>query len=459
MTPSTTAADTLGAEGFTTSGDDHDGPAFVCRMNGLPTESDDPCITTPPASAYWSFWIANPGQDTWGVSPLGAASLVPRAGSVEAWIFGAGVAPAYAPNTVRASAVTPTSFAPPAVTPSPVTSAGQGSTGTTPVTSSPRGVGHNDTTSECSQRQVAGTRSDQPRLVEHDRPHTDCFENRRRSVLNPFGGGPPLRRRHPHRRRQVGPVWITAGGYWRHCLGADPRRWCRRDLPSPAPARLSPRVLRTEPVAPKSAPRALHPIAWWIWALGLATAASRTTNPLLLCLILAVLAFVVANRRGNAPWARAFKYYLLIALVVVAIRVVFRIVFGGDIVTLHMHVVVTLPHVPLPSWASGVQIGGPVTLEGTISALYDGLRLGTLLCCVGAADTLANPKRALRILPGALYELGAAVVVALSIAPQLVESVPAGAPRSESSGGPKAAGYTRCAASPFRCSRTHWIAP
>ena len=170
-------------------------------------------------------------------------------------------------------------------------------------------------------------------------------------------------------------------------------------------------------------PRALHPIAWWIWALGLATAASRTTNPLLLCLILAVLAFVVANRRGNAPWARAFKYYLLIALVVVAIRVVFRIVFGGDIVTLHMHVVVTLPHVPLPSWASGVQIGGPVTLEGTISALYDGLRLGTLLCCVGAANTLANPKRALRILPGALYELGAAVVVALSIAPQLVESV------------------------------------
>jgi energy-coupling factor transport system permease protein len=88
-----------------------------------------------------------------------------------------------------------------------------------------------------------------------------------------------------------------------------------------------------------------------------------------------------------------------------------------------MHVLFALPHIPLPSWAAGVQIGGPVTLEGTISALYDGLRLGTLLCCVGAANTLANPKRALRILPGALYELGAAIVVALSIAPQLVESV------------------------------------
>ncbi|HXW39418.1 MAG TPA: CbiQ family ECF transporter T component, partial [Acidimicrobiales bacterium] len=34
-----------------------------------------------------------------------------------------------------------------------------------------------------------------------------------------------------------------------------------------------------------------------------------------------------------------------------------------------------------------------------------------------------DPKRALRTLPGALYELGVAVVVAVSVAPQLVESV------------------------------------
>jgi len=35
-------------------------------------------------------------------------------------------------------------------------------------------------------------------------------------------------------------------------------------------------------------PRALHPGAWWLWALGLAAAASRTTNPLLLALVVAV---------------------------------------------------------------------------------------------------------------------------------------------------------------------------
>jgi energy-coupling factor transport system permease protein len=164
-------------------------------------------------------------------------------------------------------------------------------------------------------------------------------------------------------------------------------------------------------------------MAWWLWALGLATAASRTTDPLLLVLVLGVLGIVVANRRSDAPWARAFKYYLYLAFTVIAIRVAFRTVFGGDIGVQDTHVLFVLPHVPLPSWAAGVQLGGPVTLEGTLGALYDGLRLACLLCCLGAANALANPKRALRALPGALYELGVAVVIALSVAPQLVESV------------------------------------
>ena len=163
-------------------------------------------------------------------------------------------------------------------------------------------------------------------------------------------------------------------------------------------------------------------MAWWLWAIGLAIAASTTTNPILLLLIMAVLGIVVANRRSEAPWARAFKYYVYLALAVIAIRVVFRSIFGGDVDAQTVHVLFTLPHIPLPSWLAGVQLGGPVTLEGTLSALYDGLRLATLLCCIGAANALANPKRALRVLPGALYELGVAVVVALSVAPQLVES-------------------------------------
>ncbi|MFI8946069.1 energy-coupling factor transporter transmembrane component T [Streptomyces sp. NPDC053750] len=169
-------------------------------------------------------------------------------------------------------------------------------------------------------------------------------------------------------------------------------------------------------------PRILHPMAWWVWALALATAVSRTNNPLLLFLVLAVLAYVVTARRTEAPWARGFKYYLYLALTVVAIRVVFRAVFATGI-TPHDHFLFSLPHIPTPDWYAGIQIGGPVSLEALLSAATDGLRLACMLCCIGAANTLANPKRALRVLPGALYELGVAVTVAISVAPQLVQSV------------------------------------
>ena len=38
---------------------------------------------------------------------------------------------------------------------------------------------------------------------------------------------------------------------------------------------------------------------------------------------------VVAARRTEAPWARAFKWYLLLGLLVIALRVAFRIVLGA----------------------------------------------------------------------------------------------------------------------------------
>ena len=167
-------------------------------------------------------------------------------------------------------------------------------------------------------------------------------------------------------------------------------------------------------------PRALHPGAWWLWALGLAAAASRTTNPLLLALVIAVAGFVVATRRGDAPWAFAFRYYLWAALFVVVSRVFFRVVFGGGYGEV---ILVTLPTVQLPEWAAGIRLFGPVAAEQVLGGLYDGMRLAAMLVCVGAANALADPKRMLKAVPGALYEVGTAVVVALSVAPQLVESV------------------------------------
>jgi energy-coupling factor transport system permease protein len=167
-------------------------------------------------------------------------------------------------------------------------------------------------------------------------------------------------------------------------------------------------------------PRSLHPGAWWLWALGLGTAASRTTNPLLLALVVAVAGYVVVSRRGEAPWARAYGFYLRLGLFVIVFRVVFGALFGA---TLPGPTLVRLPEVQLPDWAAGVRLGGEVTRETVAAAAYQGLQLATLLGCVGAANALANPKRLLRALPAALYEVGVAVVVALSFSPQLVEAV------------------------------------
>ena len=163
----------------------------------------------------------------------------------------------------------------------------------------------------------------------------------------------------------------------------------------------------------------LHPGAWWLWALALGTAATRTTNPLLLALLLSVSAYVVASCRTSAPWARSYPAFVRLALAVLLLRLFFAVALGSPIPG--THTLVTLPEVPLPHWAQGIRIGGRVTAEGVVFALYDGLRLATLLVCVGAANALANPSRLLKSLPGALYEAGVAVVVALTFAPNLIE--------------------------------------
>lgn len=164
-------------------------------------------------------------------------------------------------------------------------------------------------------------------------------------------------------------------------------------------------------------PRYLHPGAWWLWALGLAIAASRTTNPLLLGLILAVAALVVAARKPDAPWSRSFSVFLKLGLFVILIRLVFQVLLGTPIGS---HVFVTLPVVPLPEWMASLRLGGDITWESIIFAACDGFRLAVLLACVGAANSLASPSRLLKSMPPALYEVGVAVVVAMTFAPQLV---------------------------------------
>ena len=150
----------------------------------------------------------------------------------------------------------------------------------------------------------------------------------------------------------------------------------------------------------------------------MAVAASRTRNPVLLVLILAVTGFVVAARRSDAPWAHSYGAFLKLGLMVIGIRVVLQALLSTR--SQGNTLLFTLPQIPLPDWANGVKLGGEVTAEALLTALYDGGQLAVMLCCVGAANALASPRRLLKSLPGALYEMGVACVVALTFAPQLV---------------------------------------
>ncbi|MEU6463156.1 hypothetical protein [Streptomyces sp. NPDC046976] len=95
-TTPTTGYELLNQGGWSTTGTGHDGPAFICRIGysgyqhgrQYPTPAQDDCVLTPPASAYWSYWHADPGATDWTYSQLGAMLYKPKPGSVDLWEFG-----------------------------------------------------------------------------------------------------------------------------------------------------------------------------------------------------------------------------------------------------------------------------------------------------------------------------------------------------------------------------------
>ena len=55
-------------------------------------------------------------------------------------------------------------------------------------------------------------------------------------------------------------------------------------------------------------------------------------------------------------------------------------------------VLFTLPSIQLPDVMAGIHLLGVVSAEALLAAFYDGLRLATMIICVGAANSLANPS-------------------------------------------------------------------
>ncbi|MFF0483329.1 hypothetical protein [Streptomyces sp. NPDC004435] len=72
--------------GIQIAGTNRWGEAFICRIEGKPGPGSEPCIDTPPASAYWSYWHA-PNGGNWTYSQWGVTNRKPPTGSFEGWSF------------------------------------------------------------------------------------------------------------------------------------------------------------------------------------------------------------------------------------------------------------------------------------------------------------------------------------------------------------------------------------
>lgn len=125
----------------------------------------------------------------------------------------------------------------------------------------------------------------------------------------------------------------------------------------------------------------------------------------------------VVHWRGRN--ARVLRFYLALAAVIVAIRLVFQIVFGG---VRTGTVLFRLPEIRLPEWAAGIRFGGPVTVEALLLSGTDAVRLAVLILAVGAAMSLADPRTVLRSVPAALHDISVAIVITLTVLPQIIAS-------------------------------------
>ena len=163
-----------------------------------------------------------------------------------------------------------------------------------------------------------------------------------------------------------------------------------------------------------------HAVAWWLWATGIAVAAIRTSNPILLGLIGAVVVLVAAARLPSEEARRTMHGFVVLAGLVVGLRLILQVLVGQR---LPGHVLFTIPAIPLPGWAQGVSLGGPVTLESLLVALVGGLRLAVVLIAFGAANALSSARELLRSLPAIANEAAVAVTVALCFVPELFSSV------------------------------------
>lgn len=153
-----------------------------------------------------------------------------------------------------------------------------------------------------------------------------------------------------------------------------------------------------------------------------AVSASLTNNPLILLALSMVSLGLVRLCREKASWSKSIRFYIQLALFVIAIRLIFRILFNLEVDP--QSALLWLPTLEMYlGFGEPLRLLGPISPEGFLAAFTDGMRLATIILAVGMASSLANPRKLLRSTPGALYEIATAISISINLAPQLIASL------------------------------------
>lgn len=155
-----------------------------------------------------------------------------------------------------------------------------------------------------------------------------------------------------------------------------------------------------------------------MWAVGLVGAVTRGTSPWpAVCVVLVAVTAAVSRRDPAAP--PVLRMFAVVAGAATTFRLAGLVLLGsgsGETILLRLPTARVWP---------GITLGGPLTAESLRAVAYSTAQLVAVLACLAAACELAPPRRLLPYLPAGLYEVGTAVVVGLTFAPQVAQNAAA----------------------------------
>lgn len=168
----------------------------------------------------------------------------------------------------------------------------------------------------------------------------------------------------------------------------------------------------------------IHPIAIWAWAFALAILQSRSTT--LSILIISTIIFISFFRfrqgksRSLSDQPNPIQIAIYFALFAAVIRLIFGIIIG---VPQSGNILFTLPNLPLPNWLAGITIGGAVSLERLQLVGIEILKFSAVLVTFAFATSVTSVNQLIRIFIRRFRSIGTAMLIALSLIPQLIISI------------------------------------